>query len=98
VAQVVNLFRAPRRRVALEELGEARVVEAGQRLWVGEVELQVSAVCQPCELMEEIRAGLLKELEGKRGMLSRVLRGGSIRRGDGIELRSESTIGVGLAH
>jgi MOSC domain-containing protein YiiM len=58
----------------------------GQRLSIGEAELQVSAVCEPCELMEEIRAGLMDELKGKRGMLCRVLRGGSVKSGDPIEL------------
>jgi len=137
MARIHSLFRAPKRRVAMEELREARVVEnsgidgcaharpggkrqvllvdietlramdlapgiirenitteglnvnalsLGQRLSIGEAELQVSAVCDPCELMEEIRAGLMDELKGKRGMLCRVLRGGSVKSGDPIEL------------
>ena len=138
MARIVNLFRAPRRRVAMEELHGARVEEnsgmagcaharpggkrqvllmdietlrtmdlapgmtrenitteglkvnalqVGQRLSLGEVELEVSAVCNPCELMEEIRAGLMDELQGRRGMLCRVSRGGVVKRGDPIELR-----------
>jgi len=59
-------------------------LQVGARLRAGEVELEVTAVCEPCELMEEIRAGLMEELLGRRGMLCRVLRGGSIRRGDAI--------------
>jgi len=35
--------------------------------------------------MEKIRPGLQKELEGRRGMLCRVIEGGSIRRGDEIK-------------
>jgi len=139
MAKVVNLFRAPKRAVAMEELQEAEVVEnagfagcaharpngkrqvlladietlrmmdlapgitrenittmgldvnglkIGQRLRAGEVELEVSAVCDPCELMEEIRPGLMTELQGRRGMLCRVKRGGVLRPGDAIELHS----------
>jgi len=59
-------------------------LKVGERLQMGEVELEVSAVCEPCELMEEIRAGLMEELQGRRGILCRVLRGGAIKVGDGI--------------
>lgn len=137
MARVLHLFRAPKKRVPMEELVEARVVtdagfdecaharpggkrqvllmdietlramdlvpglirenitteglrmsafQAGQRLRVGEVELEVSLVCEPCELMNEIRAGLMEELRGRRGMLCRVLRGGTVKRGDPINL------------
>ena len=60
-------------------------LQIGQRLNAGEVELQVSAVCEPCELMEEICAGLMHKLQGRRGMLCRVVRGGTLKRGDAIE-------------
>jgi MOSC domain-containing protein YiiM len=43
-------------------------------------------VCDPCELMEEIRPGLEDELEGKRGMLARVLTTGDVAVGDEIKL------------
>ena len=56
----------------------------GQRLQIGEVELQVSAVCDPCEQIEALRPGLQAEMQGKRGMLCKVLRGGMLRRGDEI--------------
>jgi MOSC domain-containing protein YiiM len=59
-------------------------LKVGQKLRVGTVELQVSAVCEPCELMEDILAGLMVELLGRRGMLCRVLVGGTVRRGDEI--------------
>jgi MOSC domain-containing protein YiiM len=57
----------------------------GQTLRIGDVRLEVSAVCTPCDLMEKIRPGLRKELYGRRGMLCRVIEGGTIRRGDTIE-------------
>jgi MOSC domain-containing protein YiiM len=53
----------------------------GQRLQIGEVELQVSAVCDPCEQIEALRPGLQAAMQGKRGMLCRVVRGGLLRRG-----------------
>jgi MOSC domain-containing protein YiiM len=137
MAKILHLFRAPRRRLAMEELHEVRVIEnagmdgcaharpggkrqvllmdietlrtmdlapgitrenitteglnvnaltVGQRLRVGIVEFEVSAVCEPCELMEKIRAGLMAELQGRRGMLCRVLRGGVVKQGDAFVL------------
>jgi MOSC domain-containing protein YiiM len=56
----------------------------GQRLQIGEVELQVSAVCDPCEQIEALRPGLQWALEGRRGMLCKVVRGGLLKRGDEI--------------
>lgn len=136
MANILNLFRAPKRRVAMEELSEARVVEnagfdrcaharpagkrqvllmdietlramdlvpgmvrenitteglevnslkAGQRLRVGEVQLEVSLVCEPCEEIEKLRAGLAAQMVGRRGMLCRVLRGGLVKLGDSID-------------
>jgi MOSC domain-containing protein YiiM len=57
----------------------------GQQLRIGEIRLDVSEVCTPCNQMEKIRPGLQKELRGRRGMLCRVIEGGIIRRGDPIE-------------
>lgn len=57
----------------------------GQRLAAGEAEFEVTMVCNPCELMERIRPGLQAELEGRRGMLARVVQTGEVSVGD--ELR-----------
>jgi MOSC domain-containing protein YiiM len=137
MAKVLHLFRAPKRRLAMEELAVAQVIEnsgfegcaharpgrkrqvllvdietlcalqlvpgiirenvtteglevnalvAGLKLRVGDVELEVSTVCEPCELMEEIRTGLMAELVGRRGMMCRVLKGGTVKQGDEIEV------------
>src|SRR5215469_1130346 len=56
----------------------------GQRLRIGASEFQVSLVCDPCQQMEALRPGLQAAMQGKRGMLCKVLRGGMIRRGDEI--------------
>ena len=136
MANVLHLFRAPQRRLAMEEIAEVRAVEnsgledcaharsdsprqvllvdsetlelmdlqpgiirenittrginvnglpAGQRLRIGDAELEVSLPCSPCDLLEKIRPGLRRELRERRGMLCRVIAGGMIRRGDPIE-------------
>lgn len=60
-------------------------LDAGQRLQVGDAQLEVSMVCTPCDMLEKIRPGLRRELRGRRGMLCRVIAGGVIRQGDRIE-------------
>ena len=136
MATVLHLFRAPQRRLSMEELAEIRALEdsgldgcahartgsprqvllmdsetlelmdlppgiirenittrginvnglaVGQRLRVGEAQLEISVACTPCDLLEKIRPGLRCELRGRRGMLCRVTAGGMIRRGDRIE-------------
>jgi MOSC domain-containing protein YiiM len=55
----------------------------GSRLRLGpSAVLEITAVCEPCFRMDEIREGLKQELEGRRGMVSRVVRGGIINLGD----------------
>ncbi len=58
----------------------------GQKLRVGEVELVVSLVCEPCEQIEALRAGLQEAMVGQRGMLCRVVIGGKVKVGDEIEV------------
>ena len=59
----------------------------GQRLALGdEVVVQISGHCAPCARMDEIRPGLKEELEGRRGMLSSVIQGGSVKVGDAIRV------------
>jgi MOSC domain-containing protein YiiM len=136
VAELVGIWRSPKRRELMERLDRARVFEnegvegcahrrggkrnvlfvaledlesldvapgavkenftvrgadvmrwpVGQRLEIGGAEFEVSMVCDPCENMEKIRPGLQAELEGKRGMLARVLRTGDVAVGDEIRL------------
>lgn len=133
MAELVGIWRAPARRVPMEALAEAEIVEdglegcahrragkrsvlfvaaedleavdvrpgavrenltvrggdvmrwpVGQRIVVGEAEFEISMVCDPCHLMEEIRPGLQAELEGKRGMLASVVRTGRVALGDTV--------------
>jgi MOSC domain-containing protein YiiM len=133
VAEIVGIWRAPKRRVAMEPLASARVAEdgiegcaharegkrsilfvaaedldalgvepgqvrenftvrgadvmswpVGQELMVGEARFEVTMVCDPCHLMNEIRPGLQDELVGRRGMLARVVKTGDVRVGDPV--------------
>jgi len=60
-------------------------MSVGTRLRLGiSAVLEITNVCEPCFRMDEIRDGLKSELEGRRGMVSRVVQGGSIRVGDPI--------------
>jgi MOSC domain-containing protein YiiM len=136
MAELVGIWRSPKRRELMESLDRARVFEnegvegcahrrggkrnvlfvavedlesldvapgavkenftvrgadvmgwpIGQRLEIGDAEFEISMVCDPCENMEKIRPGLQAELEGKRGMLARVLRTGDVAVGDRINL------------
>ena len=58
----------------------------GQRVRAGDAEFEITMVCDPCERMEEIRTGLQQELEGRRGMLARVVEAGEVAVGDEIRL------------
>jgi MOSC domain-containing protein YiiM len=66
-------------------------LKIGEQLQIGDVQLEVTAVCTPCDQLEKVRPGLRKELWGRRGMLCRVIAGGIIRRGDPIERLSSLT-------
>jgi MOSC domain-containing protein YiiM len=136
MAEIVGIWRSPRRRDPMEALESARVFEndgvegcahrrggkrnvlfvaaedlealgvepgavkenftvrgaevmkwpLGQRLAIGEAEFEVSMVCDPCDLMETIRPGLLAEIDGRRGMLARVTKTGDVAVGDELQV------------
>jgi MOSC domain-containing protein YiiM len=58
----------------------------GQRVRAGEAVFEITMVCDPCHRMDELREGLRAEIEGKRGMLARVVESGEVAVGDEIEL------------
>jgi MOSC domain-containing protein YiiM len=58
----------------------------GQRLRAGTAVFEITMVCDPCERMDAIRPGLRSELEGRRGMLARVIEQGDVALGDAVEL------------
>jgi MOSC domain-containing protein YiiM len=58
---------------------------AGTQLRLGgNAVIKITNVCEPCFRMDEIRMGLKDELVGRRGMVARVIRGGTISVGDSI--------------
>jgi MOSC domain-containing protein YiiM len=58
----------------------------GQRVRAGGAEFEITMVCDPCHRMDELRDGLRAELDGKRGMLARVVESGDVAVGDAVEL------------
>jgi MOSC domain-containing protein YiiM len=58
----------------------------GQQVRVGEALFEITMVCDPCHKMDALRDGLRAELDGKRGMLARVVEGGEVAVGDTVEL------------
>lgn len=66
---------------------------AGTRIRLGRsAVLEITEVCEPCFRMDEIREGLMAELEGRRGMVSRVLTGGTIKVGDSIAIEQSEPL------
>ena len=60
-------------------------LEAGQQVALGQkVLLSISKACEPCSRMDELRQGLRQELDGRRGMLAGVVRGGVVKTGDRV--------------
>jgi MOSC domain-containing protein YiiM len=56
---------------------------AGQVMFIGdEVTLELVGECIACQKINEIRPGLLDEIQGRRGMLAMVINGGEIKVGD----------------
>src|SRR5829696_5426629 len=58
----------------------------GQRVRAGGAVFEITMVCDPCHRMDELREGLRGELDGRRGMLARVVEGGEVALGDEVEL------------
>jgi len=59
----------------------------GQQLQLGEcVRLVLTGTCEPCSRMDEVKTGLKAELEGRRGMLARVVAGGMFSVGDAVRV------------
>ncbi len=71
-------------------------VQAGQVFFVGDqVTLEATGDCLPCARMDEIRPGLQDKLKGRRGIISTVLNGGSLKVGDAIRVEpSREAVGA----
>ncbi len=66
--------------IRLADLASGRLLRAGRAV------LEVTVPCEPCAQMDAIREGLKGELQGRRGVLCRVVEGGLIRRGDALDV------------
>ena len=63
-------------------------VQPGQMFTIGNsVTLEAVGDCEACGKMDAIRMGLMDELQGKRGMLAKVINGGSIKIGDSVNVK-----------
>ena len=68
-------------------------LSAGSRVRLGRsAVLEITAICEPCFRMDEIREGLQQELEGRRGMVARVVQGGIINVGDPITVEQSEPL------
>jgi len=61
-------------------------MKPGSQIQAGEVVLEVTGDCAPCQLVEELRPGLREAMNGRRGTLFRVMTGGLMRVGDEVAL------------
>lgn len=64
---------------------------AGAILRVGDVLLEITGDCHPCDRMDSLRPGLQASLRGRRGILAKAITGGMIRLGDAVEEVSPSS-------
>ncbi len=62
-------------------------LQRGQKVALGgQVVLEITGDCAPCQFIDDIRDGMRAEMEGKRGVLAFVANGGTIKKGDPISL------------
>ena len=61
--------------------------KAGQVFSIGEeVTMELVGDCEPCGKMEALALGLQDKIDGKRGMLAKVINGGAIKIGDTVRV------------
>ena len=73
-----------RENVTLEGL-DLSTISAGDRVSLGDdVVLEITGDCEPCARMDEIRPGLKEEIDGKRGVLAFVEKGGGVSIGSEV--------------
>ena len=66
---------------------DIHALKRGQRLALGdEVVLEITGFCEPCPFIDGIRDGLREQMADRRGMLTHVVQGGTLRKGDAIRV------------
>ena len=61
--------------------------KAGQVFFIGDdVTMEIVGDCEPCGKMDAIQPGLMVKIDGRRGMLAKVINGGNIKVGDPVRL------------
>lgn len=63
---------------------DLRSLPPGARLRLGEAVVELTAPCSPCAKLNRVRDGLMRDSRGRRGVLARVVRGGTMRIGDAV--------------
>ena len=63
------------------------VLRTGQRVRLGDsAVVEITGDCAPCSFMDEARPGLREQIDGRRGVLGRVVADGLVRQGDTVAL------------
>lgn len=70
----------------------------GERLRIGEAELEITGDRPACKEMLEIHADALKAMVGRAGKMARVVKGGTIRPGDDVELIAHDHLATASEH
>tara|TARA_B100001750_G_scaffold240367_1_gene249971 strand:+ start:3861 stop:4376 length:516 start_codon:yes stop_codon:yes gene_type:complete len=91
--EILDEFQLPigtlRENITVENLHSQKMI-AGTRIAIGaEVILEITGDCAPCSRMDEIKEGLQNQLVGQRGMLAKVIEGGTVKTGESITLMGE---------
>jgi hypothetical protein len=91
--EILDKFCLPsgalRENITVENLNSQQMM-TGARIAIGaDVILEITGDCPPCSRMDEIREGLQSQLVGQRGVLAKVIEGGTVNTGEGISLISE---------
>jgi MOSC domain-containing protein YiiM len=66
----------------------------GSRLHFGQVVLEITGDCTPCDFLDSLRPGLREALRGRRGLLARIEVGGDLHVGDTVRIESADAIGA----
>ncbi len=66
---------------------DVHALKRGQKLALGDdVVLEITGFCDPCAFIDGIHDGLREQMIDRRGMLTHVVQGGTLRKGDAIKV------------